>query len=187
MFDLSLIRPKVTEDSGVIQVTGTNEFGKVFSSVSTVVQNLFTAGLVALAVSLWVTIFVYWTNNDERSDYHDQYYYNDYNHYHDYQDYITRRQDHLPLSTRMSRVLQSLSEDSLSVVLSSVKSLSQSLDIRPTISRMESGVSGLGELVSVGAGAVAGVANNDKVHDCLLQTVCYLSAVEETNSLEERS
>ena len=52
---------------------------------------------------------------------------------------------------------------------------------------MLSGVSGIGELVSVGAGAVAGVANNDKVHDCLLQTVCYLSAGEETNSLEERS
>ena len=105
-----------------------------------VVQNLFTAGLVALAVSLWVTIFVYWTNSDERSDpQHDyNYYYNDYHPYHDYQDYITRRQDHLPLSTRMSRVLQSLSEDSLSAVLSSVKSLSQSLDIRPTISRMES-------------------------------------------------
>jgi len=80
-------------------------------------------------------------------------------------------------STRMSRVLEALSTDSMDLVLDTV---------RPTISRMESGVSNVGDLVAGGASAMAGFVTDQRLQDCLLQTVCYASAPED-NQIESRN
>jgi hypothetical protein len=80
-------------------------------------------------LALWVTVFVYWLS-DKRSD-QGAFQYSQYNDYNDY--YQTKRVDrpYPSFSTRMSRVLEALSTDSMDLVLDTV---------RPTISRMESGV-----------------------------------------------
>jgi len=160
---------------GLLQLTGTNEFTNFSGSISLAFQNLFTAGLVALAVALWVTVFVYWLS-DKRSDI-GAFQYSD-SQYNDYNDYYQRVDKPYPsFSTRMSRVLEALSTDSMDAVLDTV---------RPTISRMESGVSNVGDLVTGGASAMAGFVTDQRLQDCLLQTVCYVSAPED-NQIQSRN
>eukprot|EP00090_Calanus_glacialis_P037960 TRINITY_DN6600_c0_g1_i4.p1 TRINITY_DN6600_c0_g1~~TRINITY_DN6600_c0_g1_i4.p1 ORF type:complete len:360 (+),score=51.68 TRINITY_DN6600_c0_g1_i4:62-1141(+) len=203
MFDLAVLRKQIfgenattTEsaqsdrraNNGLVQITGTSAFDSLFGSFSTAIQNVFTVSLVAFSIALWVSVFVFWFNGAEER--------RDPQRYYDYsQGPRPGSRPTTSLRSRVARVLEYISPDSLERLIENIKPALSSLAFKPSLNRMGTdaldgvgtfgniatalilGTAGtLTEKMSGGVGAVSDIVGNKKIQDCLLQTVCYYSA-----------
>jgi len=157
------------------------------------VSGVLSSGVALLILSLWITLLfhLYQAGFERRSE-------PDYSHYfqqNPYNRYYGNRQKSGSITERMSRLLDNISSNS-------IKRIVDSLDPRPSISRIGEGavnsvegivigtldqgasivsqatevVSLAGDLFNGGASRVSKSVEQISAKDCLLQSMCYLSA-----------